>query len=873
MLIRTHGAVGALLAATSMVVAAPAMAQAVQPAPDPAATIVDEIVVTGERGRARQSIQLKRAADGVYDSVVEDDIGRLPDLNVSDSFRRIPGASAALDEDEGRFVTVRGLSSEYNLVTIDGIAVATHDAFGGGGRGVNLEVVPNSAVSRLEIFKTFTPNIDGHAVGGYLNLVTRSAFDRPGFQVRGDATLGRYTLRDLPTSDNHDPEGRFNLTVSNTFGADDRFGALLSLSYDRKARDETKIIPDGYSYFNAAGTSTGSPLTGNGYAAPNQFRFFIYDDELQRMGVFARLDARLSPDLETGLSGFFFSQENAENRYGHQLLSLAGITGQTETSGTYARGLGEVSYSYFPIERRNAGLNWTTVYAPEGPHRLTARLGYSFSDFTHDTPNVQFRTAAATNLGAAYDTSTFIPTFRVNDAAYWTNPANYSLFQYDFRNLRTDEDILEAKVDYVFTPEATGFGALAGAGFRQLTRSVDNDQRFYTNTAQRLTGLVQPLNYAPPGRSVPYVFFDYDAFAALVAQNPSAFPVDNTRSVEASASGDFVYVEEIASVYGAATFTGDRFKVIAGLRFEDTAVTTDTFVRNPVPTPDVFSPVTRDSSFSATLPSVNAYYDLTDALRFRAAVSRSVGRPNPTSIGQQVSVSTDGLTITQGNPDLQPREADNYDLSLEYTFAGGDGLFALAVFQKDITNEIVSVRTPGTYEGRAVTFVQPTNAREAEIRGLEVSFVLSAFDFLPAPLDGFGFNGNATFLDGAFTYSDAAGAIQSFGQLLSEPERIYNASLFYNWADRAELRVAYHFAGQNFSSVNTTSPWLSRGTPDTEQWDLTARYDLSDTWTVRFEARNLTDEDQFITEGLGFDRLIEQVDYGRSFWIGLSFRN
>ena len=871
MIRKTYCAASVLLAAAGTLLGTPATAQTAPPSPE-SATALDEIVVTGERGRARQSIQLKRSADGVYDSVVEDDIGRLPDLNVSDSFRRIAGASATLDEDEGRFVTVRGLSSEYNLVTIDGIAVATHDAFGGGGRGVNLEVIPNTAVSRLEIFKTFTPNIDGHAVGGYLNLVTRSAFDRPGLQIRGDATLGRYTLRDLPTSDDHDPEGRFNLTVSNTFGAEDRFGALLSLSYDRKARDETKIIPDNYSYFTAAGASTGTPLTGNGYAAPNQFRFFIYDDELQRLGAFARLDARLTPDLTTGLSGFFFSQENAENRYGHQLLSLAGISGQTETSGTYARGLGEVSYSYFPIERRNAGLNWTTVYAPDGPHRLTGRVGYSFSDFTHDTPNVQFRTTAVANLGAAYDTSNLIPTFAVNDAAYWTNPANYSLFQYDFRNLRTDEDILEAKVDYVFTPDTTGFGALAGAGFRQLTRSVDNDQVFYPKPAQRLTGLVQPLSYAPPGRSVPYVFFDYDAFAALVAQSPNAFPVNTTRSVEASSAGDFEYVEEIASVYGAATFTGDRFKVIAGLRFEDTAVTTDTFVRDTLPTPDVFRPVTRDSSFSATLPSVNAYYDLTDALRLRAAVSRSLGRPNPTSIGQQQSVSTDGLTVTQGNPDLQPREADNYDLSLEYTFAGGDGLFALAAFRKDITNEIVTTRTPGTFEGRDVTFVQPTNAEEAQVSGLEASFVLSAFEFLPAPLDGFGFNGNAAFLDGEFTYTDAAGARRTFGQLLAQPERIYNASLFYNWRDRAEVRVAYHFAGQNFSSVNTTSPWLSRGTPDTEQWDVTARYDLNEAWTVRLEARNLTDEDQFITQGLGFDRLIEQVDYGRSFWIGLSFR-
>lgn len=848
-----------------------AAAQSAPAAQGDEATAVDEIVVTGERARARRAITLKRQAEVVYDGVVADDIGRLPDLNVSDSFRRIPGASAVLDEDEGRFVTVRGLAAELNYVTIDGLAVATHDAFGGGGRSVNLEVIPTTAVQRLEIFKTFTPATDGHAVGGYLNLVTRSPFDQPGPQVHADLALGRYTLRELPTSDDHDPEFRASLTLSNTF-SDDRFGALIALSYDRKARDETKIIPDNYSYFTDAGVSTGTPLVGNGYAAPNRFRFYIYDDELQRYGVFGRLEARPSAALTSSLSAFLFQQKNAENRYGHQIMNLAGISGQTATGGTYARGSGEVAYNHFPIERRNAGVNWTTTWTPDGPHRLELLAGYAFSDFTHDTPNVAFRTPTTPALGVVYDTSDLIPSFQVADPGYWRNPANYTLGQYDERNLRTDEEIFEAKVDYGFNADAqaTGFGARLGAGYRVLTRKVDNDQRFYTRPGLTLVGLVQPLDYTPPGRDVPYLFFDYAAFQTLVAGG--GFTLDANRSLEASLSGDFEYEEAIAAAHGAVTYAGGRLRVIAGLRYEDVQVTTDTYQRETAPTPDLFRPVTRDGSYSATLPSLNVSYDLAAGWRLRAAVSRSLGRPNPSSIGQQLSVSTDGQTVSLGNPDLKPRRSENYDLSLERTFAGGDGLFSVAVFSKTIEDEIVTASREGTFEGRTVTFVQPVNADEAQIKGLEVSLVIGAFDFLPAPLDGFGFYGNAAFLDGEFTEISGAQPT-TFGQLISQPERIYNAALFYNWRDRAEVRVAYHFAGENFSSVDTSSPWLSRGAPDAEQWDVTARYELSPAWTVRFEARNLTDEDQFITQGLGFDRLIEQVDYGRSFWLGVSFRN
>jgi TonB-dependent receptor len=836
--------------------------------------VIEEIVVTGERVRMRDAIGARHNALAIVDSVGQDDMGRLPDMNVSDTFRRLPGASAVADEDEGRFVTVRGLRPELNYVTLDGLAVATHDAFGGGGRGVNLEVIPNSAVKRLEVYKTFTSNIDGHAVGGYLNLVTRSPFDAEGFSVAADASIARYTLRALPTSTNHDPEGKASVTLSDTFG-DGKYGWLLSASYDRKARDETKIIPDGYSYFNASGTSTASPLVGNGYAVPNQYRFFMYDDELERMGSLAKFEARISDALNTGISGYFYRQENAENRYGHHILSLTGLSNQTSDTGTFARGVGETTYSFFPIKRRSAGVNWKTDYTPNTDHHVGATFGYSFSDFTHDTPNLQFRTPSAAGLGVQYNTSNFIPSFTVNDPNYWLNPANYTLFQLDYRQLRTDEGIYEGKVDYDFNAEQNdvGWGVIAGAGWRQLTREVNNEQQFYTNPTLTLTGLLQNENYTPPGRNVPYMFFDYDRFASLFQSQRANFTQNTVSSFENSMSADFRYVEDIYSAHAGARFATEQLKLIAGLRYERVNVSGQTYRRLTQPTPDVFTPVPLDSSYEHVLPSLNVSWDWTSQFRTRFAVSRSVGRPNPSDIAQQQSISTDGLTITRGNPDLKPRKSNNYDVAFEYMFDDGNSFVSVTPFHKDIKGDIFSARSTEIFEGRTVSVVQPVNSSKSKVSGLELGFTKSAFDFLPQPFDGFGVSANATFLDGSFDYLNAAGQIETFDRLIQQSERLYNATLFYAWPEGSELRLAYNYTGDNFSSVNTTSPWLSRGTPSAKQWDLTGRYHLDDQWTLRFEARNLTNEDQYIVEGTGLNRLIEQVDYGRSFWIGFSFRN
>jgi len=137
-------------------------------------TTVDAVVITGQREAQRAAIAVKREAFAVSDVVSADDIGKLPDHNTAAALRRIPGISVMEDQGEPRFPVIRGLRSTYNRTTIDGALVASVDE---SDRTVPMDIVPSVMAGRLEVIKTVTPENDGNAIGGVINVTTRSAFD------------------------------------------------------------------------------------------------------------------------------------------------------------------------------------------------------------------------------------------------------------------------------------------------------------------------------------------------------------------------------------------------------------------------------------------------------------------------------------------------------------------------------------------------------------------------------------------------------------------------------------------------------------------------------------------------------------------------
>jgi TonB-dependent receptor len=836
------------------------------------------VTAIGQRFVNQDALQSKRAETSVFDSIAQDDIGKLPDVNIADSFRRIPGISAINDEDEGRFVLARGLQPALNHVTFEGMAVATHDAFGGGGRSVNLETIPASAVKRLEAFKTFTPAMDGGAIGSALNIATRSASDQKGVVAQIGASVGYFTQREVPAR-NHPLTTRVQLSYGQTFGRDDRFGLFVAFEDMRKSRDQVKIIQDAYNFFNDAGVSTGTPYVGNGWAAPAQFRWFIYNNDSTRTGLNTKLEFNPSAAFRSYLSLYRFRTEDDEDRHGHQLLNLTGMSAQTANGGTYASARSEVSFTHNDIRRKLDGAHYHAEFTPASAHRIFADTAWSGTRYRNSTPFIGFRTPVSPLLGLTYDSRQQIQTYRFTNpsgAAYFGDPASHLLDAYNYRELKTEEYLIHHKVAYAFNANgARGpLGFEAGGDWKRLDRRVNNDQWNHANPAFRLSQAPRTLAYTPPARSEPFLFLDDKTWDRLFANGTgTGFTLSQPASFEASAQGDFKYLEDISAGYLMGKWQTSRFRAVGGLRYENVDATAKTFRRLVAPVPDAFIPIDVPTGYHNLLPSATASYEVTDRVWLRAGVSRSVGRPNPSDIAALETISADGRSISRGNPGLKARNARNYDLSLEYYFPKGDGIASLAVFQKDIADDIFNLSTTETVNGVLVTTTQPTNASESRIRGLELALVRNHLPWTADLLPGLGFTGNLTLFDTTFNYIDARGLRYSGDRLPLQSKWSANAALAYEWKGRAEVRVAYDYRSQYTSGFNATQPWNSDGWGNYGQWDFTARYRTTQRWHVDFSIRNLGNAHRVHLRGLDLRQLHEDVDFGSSYWLGATYRH
>src|SRR5690606_41974312 len=150
-----------------------------------------------------------------------DSVGELPDFNAAEAIQRLPGLAVELDQGEGRYPIIRGIDSNLNNVTIDGNIVGAPEAEG---RRVALDVVPSDLISVVEVVKAVTPDLDGNAVGGNINIVTRSAFDSP----EPSAFLSAAAVL-------HEKSGNVPYGASagwgSTLGSDDQFGLVVAGSY------------------------------------------------------------------------------------------------------------------------------------------------------------------------------------------------------------------------------------------------------------------------------------------------------------------------------------------------------------------------------------------------------------------------------------------------------------------------------------------------------------------------------------------------------------------------------------------------------------------------------------------------------------------
>ena len=191
------------------------------------AEALEEIVVTGVRGSLLRAIESKYADQGISDSISAEDLGKFPDLNLSESLQRIPGVTLNRNPNgEGEQVNVRGLSPLFTRVEINGLtglgngSGASTNKDGslgatGGGRAFSFELLPAELFTIARVAKTASASQSEGGLAGVVSLETPRALSHDGLKF----TVSAHANSD-DKSDSTDP--RFFAAFSRNF--DDRFG-------------------------------------------------------------------------------------------------------------------------------------------------------------------------------------------------------------------------------------------------------------------------------------------------------------------------------------------------------------------------------------------------------------------------------------------------------------------------------------------------------------------------------------------------------------------------------------------------------------------------------------------------------------------------
>ncbi len=150
----------------------------------PNQTLVEEVVVTGYRQSLESSANAKKNNTNFSDSIFAEDIGKFPDLNLTESLQRLPGVQIDRDTSgEGTYVNVRGLSAGFTVLTVNGFAVSTSSNGTNEGRGSSLDILPSELFRSLTLSKSpIASGVEGGTAGS-IDMQPIGPFDRKGFHL------------------------------------------------------------------------------------------------------------------------------------------------------------------------------------------------------------------------------------------------------------------------------------------------------------------------------------------------------------------------------------------------------------------------------------------------------------------------------------------------------------------------------------------------------------------------------------------------------------------------------------------------------------------------------------------------------------------
>lgn len=815
-----------------------------------------------------QPVDVKKDQPFIVDSVSNDDIeSPTGDNSIASMLVQVPGVAYEGDGDEPRYVSVRGISPDLNATTLEGLTLATLGESGGGTRRVNLQLVPSDLADRVDVFKAFTAEQDAAAIGGAINIVTRSAFAMPSPYAVVDA-YGIYSTFEGAAGENaggasksHWGKG-LKTTLASRFGAANQFGVVFSARYQDRVRNSNKNWPDQRTFFNEQGTSIAGPDPSLGWDGKNgmsKFAIGDFSNVITNKGASLKLEWLPREDMNAFLMGYAYNRRESSTMNSSDLLgNAAGMSDRTADTGRVKLDYIQNVARYNQWDRTASGLISGLDWDVGDRSALSLRGGYTREVFKDDEYWARVRTIGDTALSFDYWMHD-LPQLTALNGDPFAN--RYALNGSNINYVRAAQNVLDLRADYSFNvgPGALGFGFKAGVEWVRMRLSKDVDSVRHVTGQDYTDFMYDPgySHYGSNGMVIPWL--NYKKYWSTGVP-----PVDEVASAYYSRNADYSYQEEIANGYLSLHYATDATHYILGLRRDKASFDGEApLIVNGVLTESLSRP---SGDYGNWLPSFNVVHDLGERWKLRGSMSRTIGRPNPGQLVQAESQAcgegVSGCTITRGNPDLKPRRAKNYDLAVEHYFEGGNALVALSAFKKEIADDIFTLTTDWDQDGVTNQLRQPLNAESSKIQGLELALLNRAFDFHP----NLGASFNITRMSGEMRYVNDTSA-RTIRQMLSQPEWMANLTLSYRIpAINGTVRLSANYQDDTLIAIGGNH-WADKFQHAHTNVDLSFWHSVGEHWTFKYEIDNLFDSPPEYLYGRDIGGTVSQRDhYGQGLY-------
>ncbi len=757
----------ALIAGSALVAPTAAFAQTAPAAAAATDAPQNEIVVTGFRQSLQAALNVKKTSVAAVDAIVAEDIAKFPDQNLAESLQRIPGISISRDAGEGRSITVRGLSSQFTRVRVNGmetIATSTDGASANRDRAFDFNVFASELFSSLVVHKTAEASLDEGSLGAVVDLNTGNPLKGKAGLHGVASIIGSYNtlsknlgprLAGLLSWRNDD--GTFGLSVS---GAYSKTNTLeLGNNSVRWAQARFDSVNGTPCFFNTTGTiaagtlayTTAKTNSGGTYkpSADCDRATLAFHPRIPRYGEIAHRRERLGltgsiqfePSDTTRLSvDALYSKfkEQREEQWGEVLLrsnerAIDVVNPVYDANNNLISATLNDVYvrtEHYLRKSSTAFYQFGATLDQDVTDKFRFTLLGGFSKSNADIPvETTIMLDDKDSQGYKYDYTNMQSPVLTFGTPSVTDPATFQLSEIRDRpsnvtnrfktvQLRTEWDVAE------------GFQIKAGAVWRRFNFDVLSYTR---DTAVCGNGgldlVLGTLTCSASSVFGPTAIYGFPATAALTQTfnlGSAGQPAGNTNSwlvANLPAAADFTKLYSRALVVdsgnirgvtestkggylefdGKGDMFGMEYAINAGIRYVKTDQSS--YGLNS----GVTATVTR--SYDDWLPAVNLALYPAKNLIFRAAVADVITRPTLGSLTPGGSADGFNFKVTSGNPFLNPYRATNYDLALEWYFAP-QAVLSIALFKKDVHTFTQSASVTGatfTQTGLPVSVLSPAS--------------------------------------------------------------------------------------------------------------------------------------------------------------------